>query len=79
MFGANKAGEAGNDIHLLDVETYTWVNHITGTNPGKNSGNKDDDNSSNDDDDTSLSAGVIAGIVVGSVVGVSTYYINKRK
>ena len=74
MFGANKAGEASNDIHLLDVETYTWVNHITGTNPGKNSGNKNGDNNSDDDEDNPLSAGVIAGIAVGSVVGVSTYY-----
>ncbi|KAI7858839.1 hypothetical protein BDC45DRAFT_284724 [Circinella umbellata] len=64
MFGANTAGEASNDIYLLDVETYTWVDHISGSNPGKNGHNNNDD-----EENASLSAGVIAGAVVSSVVG----------
>ncbi|KAI9274667.1 hypothetical protein BDA99DRAFT_601803 [Phascolomyces articulosus] len=81
LFGTNGEGTATNDIHLLNIDSYTWVDHITGTNPKKPGDGTDND----DDSDKPLPGGAIAGIVVGVVilvlliVGAIVFFIMRRR
>ncbi|KAI9492487.1 hypothetical protein BDB00DRAFT_929708 [Zychaea mexicana] len=80
LFGHDREGLVSNNIHVLDLNTYSWIDHIVGAEPDGVSA--DDDPESNND---GLASGAIAGIAVGIVaviciVGVILYiYIRRRR
>ncbi|ORX45696.1 hypothetical protein DM01DRAFT_1339924 [Hesseltinella vesiculosa] len=72
--GVDSSGQARNDVSLLNVTSWTWV---------QNSGS--DTNSSNDNGSHSLHGGAVAGVVIGVLVAVGLiaggafYFIRRRR
>ena len=76
MFGVNKDGAAQSGFGVLDTESWAWSEEYLSSYSGgdDSSGSDSGGSNGNGSSSNSLSSGAIAGVVVGCVAGVVTYY-----